>query len=128
MLSFVCVLLYALGDAIEHQGKAIRPGEKPIADTPTLRERLRAGYEQMLIETAPQLNYIKVEIAQIQGGYELYGKHSFFGRYSFDAGPLAGQVTRWYQANQTELKTAGIVRIGVAGAKSKHSDAYFELK
>jgi hypothetical protein len=88
----------------------------PTPSALDMRETLRVSYEEMLSRSMPHLNFIRAKVIKGQNGYELYGVHSYFSRYSFDIGHLAKDVRAWMLPNRSVLEYAGIVRVGVKDA------------
>lgn len=77
---------------------------------------------------SPNLNYIKTKYTKTRGGYALWAVHTYYGRYSFDIGPLASEVRDWMSANYSDLEKAGVVRVGVMDAQGYSGSAWFDLR
>lgn len=102
-------------------------GTLPPVNQAEMRETLRASYEAALQQANPHLNYIQAKLVKGRKGFELYGVHAYFNQYSFDVGALAGKVEGWFNTNQSQLKTAGIVRVGVKSERGGGNTG-FDLK
>jgi predicted nucleic acid-binding Zn ribbon protein len=95
---------------------------------PQLRETLRIEYESLLSEANPHLNFIGSKLTKIKGGYALWATHEYFSQFTFSIGSDAKIVQSWISLNDTRLRDAGIVRVGVMGRGSYASWNYFDLR
>lgn len=95
-----------------------RAGEKNaraarfIATEPQ-RNQFAAEYQALLRRLYPNYNYLTVRIAPLGNSFALYGRHSFFNRYSFALGPEGPAIERWANERATRLRAADISQVGV---------------
>jgi hypothetical protein len=95
---------------------------------PELRERLKDDYQSIIAAANPHLNYIGSKITKTKGGYALWATHTYFSQYSLTIGEDAHVIEAWIDKNRSELKQAGIVRVGLMGTESYAGSSYFDLK
>jgi hypothetical protein len=92
-----------------------------------LRDTLRFDYERLLAEANPHLNYITAKLSKHKSGFALWGVHTYFSQYTFSIGDDAKVVSAWIEKNQTDLKKAGILRVGVKSRESWSGSCWFDL-
>lgn len=94
------------------------PGSSPmLALLDRMRGEVEVEYGGFMKRCSPNYNFIKTKYTKADDGYTLYAVHEFYNQYSFQVGPLAGQVQGWINENRSRLLDAGIVRIGVVSPK-----------
>ncbi len=94
---------------------------------PALREKLRMAYEEVLSAENPHLNYIRSKLTKSKGGYALWCVHPYFNQYSFSIGHDAKVVSSWIDQNHKELRSAGIVRVGVMSSQGWGGSCWFDI-
>lgn len=83
------------------------------AATKVQRQTLANEYQQFLSRLFSNYNYIKVETKDLGTGFALYGRHSFFSKYTFDVGPQGPTVSQWVSKRAGALRAARIRQVGV---------------
>lgn len=79
-------------------------------------------------DASPHLNHMDKRIQKVKGGYQILIVHDFFSKYTLSAGRVDGVFQNWMRTNESDLKKAGVVRVGVWGAGQYATGAYFDLK
>jgi hypothetical protein len=92
-----------------------------------LRDKLQVDYQRLLSDANPHLNYITTRLNKHKGGFALWAVHTYFGQYTFSIGDDAKVVSAWIERNQSELKRAGILRVGVRSSESWGGWCWFEV-
>ena len=92
-----------------------------------LRDKFQVDYQRLLSDANPHLNYITTRLNKHKGGFALWGVHTYFGQYTFSIGDDAKVVSAWIGRNQSELKRAGILRVGVRSSESWGGWCWFEV-
>lgn len=93
----------------------------------TLRDKLQADYQSLLSNANPHLNYITTKLSKYKGGFALWGVHTYFSQYTFSIGDDAKVVSAWIALNHSDLKRAGILRVGVTSNESWGGECWFEV-
>lgn len=93
----------------------------------TLRDKLQADYQSLLSDANPHLNYITTRLSRYKGGFVLWGVHTYFSQYTFSIGDDAKVVSAWIARNHSDLKRAGILRVGVTSSESWGGECWFEV-
>lgn len=125
----------------ENPQKPIKPAQpypdlvtiEPMPTVPPLspeeiRELLREDYQLTMQAAHSHLNFIKAKISKTKGGYALMARHTYFGQYTLKAGGTAGVISGWIDLNESKLKQAGIVRVGVETDEDFGGASWFNVK
>lgn len=92
-----------------------------------LRGQLQVEYERLLSTANPHLNYITTKLTKHKGGFALWGVHTYFSQYTFSIGDDAKIVSAWIDQNNSDLKKAGILRVGVMSKEDWGGWCWFDL-
>jgi hypothetical protein len=86
-------------------------------------ERLAERFRIFLGRALPHFNFIEADARssgfderEVGCAYDIIATHNYFTDYSFDLGPLAGQVWSWLEANRAQLKAARVCRVRLSGS------------
>jgi hypothetical protein len=104
------------------------PSPAPRALSPEeTRNELADMYLALVSNANKYMNFIKKRTTKTKGGYELWAVHSGFTSRSFDYGDEAKLISAWIDSNRTELKRAGIVRVGLKNESGYLGSCWYDL-
>lgn len=110
-------------ETLRRENDAARRALIPTLPKKQAQALLRDHYEALCREIDSNFNYVRAEVR----GSSLYCVHKLYTSYSLAAGPRAKIIEAWVNQWQTELKAAGIKRVGVHGEGEYGSGSHFEL-
>ena len=107
----------------------LEQARKKIAETEgvLIRGRLKDSYTAIIRNANPHLNFVEAKIIKVGKGFGIYAAHEFFSQYSFSAGDEARITQTWISENRDDLRTAGVVQVGLMGKGPYSSRCWLEL-